>query len=60
MSDREYFNRRAAAERLAAMNATDTCAIRAHMELAREYEWRAATEPYQDRLTPNPTLRLIQ
>ena len=56
MSDREYFNKRATAERRAAMKATDTCAARAHLELAREYEWRAATEPYQD--TPAPTQRL--
>lgn len=41
MGDRDYFKQRAAAEREAAMKATDPCAARAHITLAREYEWRA-------------------
>ncbi|MDB5704407.1 MAG: hypothetical protein JWN66_1523 [Sphingomonas bacterium] len=45
MSDREYFKRRAAAERAAAQAARDSTAFLAHMQLAREYDWRAVTEP---------------
>ena len=48
MSDREYFQRRAEAERVAARVATDSAAFRKHMQQAREYEWRAVTEPYPD------------
>jgi hypothetical protein len=48
MSDREYFKRRAEAERVAAQAATRIASFHAHMQLAREYEWRAATEPYPE------------
>ena len=48
MNDREYFKRRAEAERAAAEAAKDATSFRAHMTLAREYEWRAVTEPYPD------------
>jgi hypothetical protein len=49
MSDREYFKQRAEAERAAAQAAKDPTAFHAHMALAQEYEWRAATEPYAER-----------
>jgi hypothetical protein len=48
MSDREYFKDRARAEREAAQGAEDGPAFHAHMALVREYEWRAATEPYPE------------
>ena len=48
MGNREYYQRRAEAERATAMAARDVAVIRAHMDLAREYEWRAATEPYPE------------
>ena len=48
MSDREFFKQRAEAERAAAQVATDAAGFRRHMEQAREYEWRAVTEPYPD------------
>jgi hypothetical protein len=48
MNDREYFKRRAEAERTAAEAAKEAISFSAHMTLAREYEWRAGTEPYPD------------
>jgi hypothetical protein len=48
MSDREYFARRAVVEREAALKARDLSSFRAHMDMAREYEWRAATEPFPE------------
>jgi hypothetical protein len=54
MSDREYFKDRAQAEREAAQIAPDVTAFHAHMEMAREYDWRAATEPYPDSTPPSP------
>lgn len=48
MSDREYFKRRAQAERAAAEAAKDAVSCRIHMTLAREYDWRAATEPMSE------------
>jgi len=45
MDDREYFKRRAEAERNLAIKATDANAARSHFELAREYEWRLLGEP---------------
>lgn len=51
MSDRDYFKRRAEAERVAARRARDTTSFHAHMTLAREYEWRAVTEPYAEQVT---------
>jgi hypothetical protein len=48
MSDREYFIKRAASEREAAMNSASIESFRAHMGLVREYEWRAGTKPYLD------------
>ncbi len=36
------------------MDAKDMASFRAHMALAREYEWRAATEPYDQPLEGNP------
>jgi hypothetical protein len=56
MNDREYYAERAAAERAAATAAEDATAFRAHIELAREYAWRAATEPYSDRPAASPGL----
>jgi hypothetical protein len=47
-SDRDYYRKRAKAERDAAVAAKDLSAVRAHVDLAREYEWRAATEPYAE------------
>ena len=48
MSDREYFKRRAEAERAAVQAAKDVASARAHMALLREYDWRVATEPISD------------
>ncbi|MES2441828.1 MAG: hypothetical protein V4574_03290 [Pseudomonadota bacterium] len=48
MSDRDYFKDRAQSERAAAQTAADPTAFHAHMQMAREYEWRAATEPYAE------------
>ncbi len=48
MSDRDYFHRRAGAERRAALKAATAESFRSHMILAREYEWRAATEPFSE------------
>ncbi len=45
MNDREYYRMRADAERKAAYAARDAASCRIHMELAREYEFRAAMEP---------------
>ena len=45
MDDREYFRRRAEAERAAAIKAKDNTSCRVHVELAKHYEWRAAMEP---------------
>ena len=52
-SDRDYYKQRAATEREAASNAKDVASARAHFELAREYEWRAATEPLPEQLPHN-------
>lgn len=49
MCDREYFKRRAEAERAAVKAAKDVASARAHMTLVREYDWRVATEPLPDR-----------
>jgi hypothetical protein len=43
MTDREYFERRAEQERAAA--ARDPAVCRVHMQMVKEYEFRAATEP---------------
>jgi hypothetical protein len=48
MNDREFFKLRAEAERAAAQAAIDPAGFRRHMVQAREYEWRAVTEPYPD------------
>jgi hypothetical protein len=48
MCDREYFKRRAEAERAAVKAAKDVASARAHMTLVREYDWRVATEPRPD------------
>ena len=45
MSDRDYFRKRAEAERAAAIAAKDRASCRVHMNMAREYDWRASTEP---------------
>lgn len=45
MSDREYFRKRAEAERAAAIMAKDRASCRVHMNMAREYDWRASGEP---------------
>ncbi len=45
MNDPEYYRMRADAERKAAYAARDAASCRLHMELAREYEFRAAMEP---------------
>ncbi|PXA99147.1 hypothetical protein DMC47_04940 [Nostoc sp. 3335mG] len=45
MDDRDYYRMRADAERNAAYAARDATACRIHMELAREYGFRAAMEP---------------
>jgi hypothetical protein len=45
MNDRDYFRMRAEAERKAAYAATDVASCRVHMDMAREYEFRAAMEP---------------
>jgi hypothetical protein len=45
MSDREYFMGRAAAERRAALAAANMPSFRVHMDMAQEYERRAAAEP---------------
>lgn len=52
MSDREYFKRRADAERAAAQRAKDSTSFLAHMWLAREYDWLTVTEPRLDALPP--------
>jgi 2'-5' RNA ligase len=52
MSDREYYKRRAAAERSAAQASRDSTSFVAHMTLAREYDWLAVTEPYPDTDAP--------
>jgi hypothetical protein len=49
MDDREYFRRRAEAERAAAIRAKDNTSCRVHVELAKHYEWRAAMEPRSQR-----------
>lgn len=54
MGNREYFKDRARAERNAAQIAQDVTAFHAHMTLAREYDWRAATEPYPES-APQPS-----
>jgi hypothetical protein len=48
MSNREFYHACAKAEREAAMFAPQMESFRAHMELAREFEWLAATEPYDE------------
>jgi hypothetical protein len=48
MSDRDYYKKRAEAERKAALAAADGTSFQAHMAIAREYEWRAVTEPYPE------------
>lgn len=45
MGDREYFRKRAEIERAAAIAAKDRASCRVHMNMAREYDWRANTEP---------------
>jgi hypothetical protein len=54
MGDREYYLARAVIERAAAMNSVSSEGFHAHMAMVREYEWLAATEPYEDetRLPP--------
>lgn len=54
MSDRAYFRRRAEAERAAAIAATDMASCRVHMNMAREYDWRANTEPSVETPTCDP------
>jgi len=53
MSDREYYKRRADAERAAAQRAKDSAIFLAHMKLAREYDWLVVTEPRVDAVPPN-------
>ena len=48
MNDREYFKKRAAVARAAAMSAKDVASCRIHMDMAREYEFRATMEPDDD------------
>jgi hypothetical protein len=48
MSDQHYYKTRAEAERKAALAAADVKSCQAHMAIAREYEWRAVTEPYPE------------
>ena len=48
MSDRAYFKQRAEAERAVAQSAQHATSFHRHMELAREYEWLAVTEPYPE------------
>ena len=50
--DKDYYRRRAEAERAAALSSTDVAVMRVHLELAREYEWRAATEPRPEAESP--------
>ena len=45
MTNRHYFERRAEQERAAAVAARDPAVCRIHMQMAKEYEFRAATEP---------------
>lgn len=45
MNDRDYYRMRALAERKAAYAARDVASCRVHMDMAREYEFRAAMEP---------------
>lgn len=52
MGDREYYRKRAQAERAAAIAARDRASCKAHMDLAREYDWRATFEPSAE--TPRP------
>jgi hypothetical protein len=51
VDDREYFKRRAEAERQAAAKAKDNTSCRAHMTLAKHYDWRVATEPRDEALS---------
>jgi hypothetical protein len=48
MNNRQYYRACANAEREAAARAAEMDGFRAHMELAREYEWLEATEPYDE------------
>jgi hypothetical protein len=57
MTDRQYYIACAQAEREAAMLATEMNSFREHMERAREYDWLAATEPY-DAQQGAPTMPL--
>lgn len=57
MNDRDYYRMRALAERKAAYAARDVAACRVHMDMAREYEFRAAMEPREgdhDEVSPMP------
>jgi hypothetical protein len=46
MQDREYFKARAAVARAAAISAADVASCRVRMDMAKEYEFRAAMEPH--------------
>jgi hypothetical protein len=51
MKDRDCFKIRAAAARAAAIAAKDVASCRIHMDMAKEYEFRAAMEPDDDDAT---------
>jgi hypothetical protein len=55
MSERRRYRALAEAERRAAQLATTTDLCRAHVEKAREYDWIADTEPYDDPQAPAAT-----
>ena len=63
MSDRDYFKSRAETERAAAdaaLAARNMPGFHAHMGLAREYDWRAAVEPYPEPAEEQPVSVLPQ